>query len=76
MKKVSSEFHTPRVGDLYDSEHDFEVILEDARMNASTPWEEEFVKKAKESYEAHASLMFWSEKQDDILRKIAGPDDV
>lgn len=61
--------------DRYKSMTEFEVILEDARMEASNDWEEEFVEKAKENYAKYGLAMFWSEAQDKTLRRIAGPDD-
>lgn len=64
-----------RVHDRYSSISSFESTLEDARMQARTQWEEDFVKKAKETYDKFGGGMFWSDKQDTTLRKIAGPDD-
>lgn len=55
--------------------HEFEVILDDARMSASTNKEEDFVKQAKQKYDEYGGRMYWSEAQDRWLRVIAGPDD-
>ena len=66
---------TTKVEDQYKSMSDFEEILEDAVMAASTDREEEFVKKAKQNYDAYGGRMFWSEKQDRWLRSIAGAED-
>lgn len=75
MKSIAAVTSSPRLEDLYSSITEFESTLEDARMNARTDWEESFVKQAKEKYAEFSGRMFWTEKQDDILRKIAGPDD-
>ena len=64
-----------RVLDKYESMSEFETVLEDARMQASNDWEEDFVKKAKENYAQYGMGMFWSEAQDRTLCRIAGPDD-
>lgn len=64
-----------KVVDLYDSMAEFESTLEDARMSATTDREEEFVAQTKEKYDKWGGRMFWSEKQDAWLRRIAGPDD-
>lgn len=64
-----------RLREFYTSLADFEVLLEDARMNANTQWEEDFVRDVGVKYKAQKFDMFWSEKQDQKLRAIAGPED-
>ena len=64
-----------KVLDRYKSMSEFESCLEDARMQASNDWEEEFVAKSKDNYDKYGMGMFWSEAQDKTLRRIAGPDD-
>lgn len=63
-----------KVVDLYPSHDEFEERLENARMAASTDWEEDFVKTAISKFEKFGNSMFWSEAQDGILRKIADDD--
>lgn len=64
-----------RVEDSYKQVSEFEVMLEDARMAAATDFEEEFVAQAAENFKQFKAKMFWSEKQDQLLRRIAGPED-
>lgn len=75
MKPVSSSISSTRLEDLFSSLKDFEEILIDARMNASTDFEEGFVRTTQANYDQYSGRMFWSEKQDQILRSIAGPED-
>lgn len=74
MNAVAGKFGG-RVGERYKVMSDFEVLLEDARMAASSDFEEEFVAQTKENYNQFKAKMFWSEKQDQLLRRIAGPED-
>lgn len=64
-----------RVVDMYPCITDFEDILEDARMSACNDKEEEFVKSTKDKYQQWGGRMFWSVKQDQWLRSIAGDDE-
>jgi len=64
-----------KLHDMYESMSEFEVMLEDARMSASSDREEEFVAKAEANYTIYGGRMFWSEAQDRWLRSIAGDDD-
>lgn len=64
-----------KVFDKYKSMSEFETVLDDAKMSAANDWEEEFVKKAEGNYTQYGMGMFWSEEQDKVLRRIAGPDD-
>lgn len=58
--------------DKYPSISDFEEILEDARMAACNDTEESFVAETIKKFESWGGRMYWSEKQDNWLRKIAG----
>lgn len=44
-------------------------------MGAENNFQEEFVKDVAENYRLFGARMFWSEKQDALLRKVAGPED-
>lgn len=65
----------PKLHDRYESIAVFEELLEDARMNADSDWAESFVAQISEKYKAHGGGMFWSSRQDEVLRKIAGNDE-
>lgn len=64
-----------RLADRYTYLADFEEILEDARMQAANDKEETFVRDVTVKYREWGGRMFWSDSQDNWLRKIAGPDD-
>lgn len=53
---------------------DFEELLEDARMAASSDWEETFVADMKAKYEQYGEDMFISNAQLDKLNKIVNED--
>ena len=50
---------------------DFEDLLASAEENASSDWEMGFVEDLSERYEQYGDDMFLSEKQAEILRRIA-----
>lgn len=50
---------------------DFEDLLASAEANASSDWEMGFVEDLSERYERYGDDMFLSEKQAEILRRIA-----
>lgn len=63
---------TQRVQDLdYDAD-DFEVLLDDARMNAANDWEETFVGDMTERFKQYGRRMLISEAQLSHLERIAG----
>ena len=62
-----------RVQDLY-KETEFEVLIEDARMNAANDWEESFVADMKTRFAAFGRRMFISSAQKDHLERIANDD--
>lgn len=51
---------------------DFEEVLAEAEINAVTPWEMDFVADLKEKYEEFKGKTFLSDKQVEVLEKIAG----
>ena len=57
-----------------DLDIDFDSLLADANMNASTDWEEGFVSDILDRYSEYADTMFISTKQIEILERIAGWD--
>lgn len=61
-----------RVKDLYPKITDFDRLLEDAALNASTEWEMEFVDNMTGKYDTFGGEMFLTEAQHDKLRQVAG----
>ena len=63
------------VADLYDDDLDaFESDLEDARMQADSDWDEQFVADMKARYDQYQGRMFISPAQHDQLLRIGGND--
>lgn len=60
-----------KISDRYPDDDDFEEMLSSAVENASNEWETEFVSSLQERYEQYGVNMFLSEKQDEILRRLA-----
>jgi len=63
---------TQKAEDVYTDSDELESLLEDARMNASTDWEESFVADMKERFEKYGMGMFISDAQQKHLERIAG----
>lgn len=61
------------IEDVYER-YEFEDILESARMNAGTDWDEEFVKDMKARYDQWGMRAFLSDAQQEQLERIAGED--
>ena len=59
------------VQELYPNVTDFEVLLEDARMNAANDWEETFVSDLRDRYAQYGRRMFLTEAQQQHLERIA-----
>lgn len=60
-----------KISDIYPDGDDFEELLASAEENASNDWETEFVSSLQERYEQYGVNMFLSDKQDEILNRIA-----
>lgn len=60
-----------KICDKYPDDDDFEELLASAEENASSEWETEFVSSIQERYEKYGTNMFLSDKQDEILNRIA-----
>ncbi len=60
--------------DIYEESDDLEGILDRARMNASTDWEESFVSDMQERFDKYGMSMYISEAQQDQLERIADED--
>lgn len=60
--KLSEKFKT--IGE-------FELVLDSAEHNASSEFEMEFVASIKEKYDQFGMNMFFSEKQEEVLDRIA-----
>jgi hypothetical protein len=59
-----------KVRDLYD-EIEFQDLLDEADDNASGSWEQTFVSELRTKFEEYGTGMFISDKQDEILNRIA-----
>lgn len=59
-----------KVKDQYD-EREFQDLLDEAEENASGNWEKTFVSDLRDKFEEFGTGMYLSEKQDDILNRIA-----
>ena len=59
-----------KVKDNYD-EREFQDLLDSAEENASGNWEMTFVSDLQDKFEEFGTGMFLSEKQEDILNRIA-----
>jgi hypothetical protein len=60
------------ITDLYDGTSEFEDLLSLATDNAVTQWEQEFCSDLSDKYDQYGDQCFVSERQDEILRRIAG----
>ena len=60
------------IADMFDSLTEFEDLLGEAEDNASSAWEMDFVDSIREKFTEFAGKMYLSEKQEAILRRIAG----
>jgi len=58
--------------DLYDDVSDFGDIMEAADLNAKDGWEMDFVSDMRDRFEQYGAHMYLSEKQREILERIAG----
>ena len=54
-----------------DYDFDMEDALQQASANAKTPWEDNFVEGLQDKFESYGDDMFLSEKQAEILCRIA-----
>ena len=61
-----------KLSEIYGEDiSDFEELLSDASASASTQWEMDFVEELEERYEIYGVDMFLSDKQSDVLERIA-----
>ncbi len=63
-----------QVQDLYPTLTEFETLLEDARMNAATDWDEQFVADLADKYERFGERTYLSDAQQIQLTRIANDD--
>lgn len=52
-------------------DYDFEDLLSEAKSNAKGSWEENFVEEIRTRFNEYDDRMFLSEKQEEILKRIA-----
>jgi hypothetical protein len=60
------------VADLFDDIDEFETLLSDAEAGADSDWETDFVDDVRNRYDEHGERMYLSERQLEILERIAG----
>ena len=60
------------VSDIFDSVTEFEDLLSEAEESAGSEWEMDFVDGLRESFAIYKEKMYLSEKQEEILRRVAG----
>ena len=60
------------IADMFDSETEFEDLLAEAEERAESRWEMDFVDGLRERFTGYGEKMYLSEKQEEILRRIAG----
>lgn len=61
----------PQVSDQYPDLTEFESLLEDARMNAATDWDEQFVADLQVKFDQYGDRTFLSDSQRVQLERIA-----
>jgi hypothetical protein len=61
------------ISDLY-ADSEFEDLLSEAENNASGTWEIDFVTDMRDKWEQYGHRMFLSDKQNEILNRIANDD--
>lgn len=59
-----------KVQDVY-TEQEFIDLLDEAESNAKNSWEETFVSDMREKFNEYNVRMYISDKQDEILNRIA-----
>ena len=55
----------------FDDDEEFESLLSDAEINASSEWEMEFVADMRDRYEEYGTGMYLSDRQLEILERLA-----
>ena len=61
-----------KASDLFDSEDALSMVISLARQLARSDWEKQFTSDMDDKFQQYGWYMFMSEKQADILRRIAG----
>lgn len=64
-----------RLRDYYPDRQDLDLMLEDALAYDLSPWGIEFIRKVQSSPRMSGLEAPWSDREDRILRELAGPDD-
>ena len=59
------------VADKYE-DNEFEDLLDTAASSAANGWEEQFVSDIRNKWEQYGARMYLSEKQEEILNRLAG----
>lgn len=60
------------IQDMFDSTTEFEDLLSEAETQAESAWEMDFVDGLRDRFTEYGEKMYLTEKQEDILRRIAG----
>lgn len=60
------------ITDLFDDASEFDELLADAENNATSDWDMNFVDDLRNRYDKYGERMYLSERQLEILERIAG----
>jgi len=60
------------ITDLFDDASEFDELLADAENNATSDWDMNFVDDLRNRYDKYGKRMYLSERQLEILERIAG----
>ena len=60
------------ITDLFDDASEFDELLADAGNNATSDWDMNFVDDLRNRYDKYGERMYLSERQLEILERIAG----
>ena len=60
------------IADLFDDASEFDELLADAENNATSDWDMNFVDDLRNRYDKYGERMYLSERQLEILERIAG----
>jgi len=63
---------TQQVLDLFDDEAEFEELLDTAKNNAESDWEENFIAGMSEKFTKYGREMYLSDLQLEHINRIAG----
>ena len=62
---------TPKIKDQYDSEKEYQEVLDDAERNAETEWEVQFIEDMKAKFERFGMEAYLTNNMKDHLERLA-----